>query len=189
MSGASSWTTFRRVTLGLMLPVTTSAFILSFIRGVESFESALIFGTPAGIEVITTEIYHLIHHVNRPDYPQATALALGHHGPHVRAGGLAVAAARRPQLLHGDRQGLHAAGGPAGPLALGDLRLLHPVLRGDRGAARRPARHRLLLQVLRLLPDEHADASTTTTRSGRTGWCGARSATRCCSGWWAPPPP
>jgi ABC-type sugar transport system permease subunit len=77
MSGASGWTTFRRVTLGLMLPVTTSAFLLSFIRGVESFESALIFGAPAGIEVITTEIYHLIHHVNRPDYPQATALALG----------------------------------------------------------------------------------------------------------------
>jgi iron(III) transport system permease protein len=77
LSGASAWTTFRRVTLGLMLPVTTSAFILSFIRGVESFESALIFGTPAGIEVITTEIYHLINHTNRPDYPQATALALG----------------------------------------------------------------------------------------------------------------
>jgi iron(III) transport system permease protein len=77
MSGASTWTTFRRVTLGLMLPVTTSAFILSFIRGVESFESALIFGSPAGIEVITTEIYHLIHHTNKPDYQQATALALG----------------------------------------------------------------------------------------------------------------
>jgi iron(III) transport system permease protein len=77
MSGASGWTTFRRVTLGLMLPVTTSAFILSFIRGVESFESALIFGTPAGIEVITTEIYHLIHHTSTPDYQQATALALG----------------------------------------------------------------------------------------------------------------
>ena len=77
MSGASAWTTFRRVTLGLMLPVTTSAFLLSFIRGVESFESALIFGAPAGIEVITTEIYHLIHHVSTPDYPQATALALG----------------------------------------------------------------------------------------------------------------
>jgi iron(III) transport system permease protein len=77
MSGASAWTTFRRVTLGLMLPVTTSAFILSFIRGVESFESALIFGSPAGIEVITTEIYHLIHHASTPDYQQATALALG----------------------------------------------------------------------------------------------------------------
>ena len=77
MSGASTWTTFRRVTLGLMLPVTTSAFILSFVRGVESFESALIFGSPAGIEVITTQIYHLIHHASTPDYPQATALSLG----------------------------------------------------------------------------------------------------------------
>ena len=65
------------LTSGSRLPVTTSAFLLSFIRGVESFESALIFGSPAGIEVITTEIYHLIHHSNRPDYPQATALALG----------------------------------------------------------------------------------------------------------------
>jgi iron(III) transport system permease protein len=77
MSGASTWTTFRRVTLGLMLPVTTSAFLLSFIRGIESFESALVFGTPAGIEVVTTQIYHLIHHMNRPDYPQATAMGLG----------------------------------------------------------------------------------------------------------------
>jgi iron(III) transport system permease protein len=77
MSGASAWTTFRRVTLGLMLPVTTSAFILSFIRGVESFESALIFGAPVGIDVITTQIYSLINHRNRPDYQQATALAFG----------------------------------------------------------------------------------------------------------------
>ena len=77
MSGASAWTTFRRVTLGLMLPVTTSAFLLSFIRGVESFESALIFGSPVG---------HRGHHHRDlspdpphepPDYPQATALALG----------------------------------------------------------------------------------------------------------------
>src|SRR5438045_2242308 len=62
MSGASGWTTFRRVTLGLMLPVTTSAFILSFVRGVESFESALIFGTPAGIEVRTAAVSPLLHH-------------------------------------------------------------------------------------------------------------------------------
>lgn len=76
MSGASEWTTFRRVTLGLMLPVTTSAFILSFVRGVDGFESALIFGTPAGIDVVTTQIYNLINHRNVPDYQQATALAL-----------------------------------------------------------------------------------------------------------------
>jgi len=58
MSGASRWQTFWRITLALMLPVITSAFILSFIRGLESFESAVFFGTPVGIEVITTAIYN-----------------------------------------------------------------------------------------------------------------------------------
>jgi iron(III) transport system permease protein len=76
MSGASGFTTFRRVTLSLMLPVTTSAFILAFVRGVEAFESPLFFGTPARIDVLTTEIYNLIHHDTSPDYQQATAMAI-----------------------------------------------------------------------------------------------------------------
>jgi iron(III) transport system permease protein len=59
-----------------MLPVTTSAFILAFIRGVEAFESPMFFGTPARIHVLTTEIYNLIHHDTAPDYPRATALAI-----------------------------------------------------------------------------------------------------------------
>jgi iron(III) transport system permease protein len=75
-SGASAFTTFRRVTLSLMLPVTTSAFILAFVRGVEAFESPLFFGTPARIDVLTTEIYNLIHHETSPDYQQATAMAI-----------------------------------------------------------------------------------------------------------------
>ena len=57
-----------------MLPVTTSAFILSFIRGMESFESAVFFGTPVGIEVITTAIYNSITQRAQPDYQSATAL-------------------------------------------------------------------------------------------------------------------
>jgi iron(III) transport system permease protein len=76
MSGASAWATFRRITLTLMLPVTTSAFILAFIRGVEAFESPMFFGTPARIHVLTTEIYNLINHDTAPDYPGATALAI-----------------------------------------------------------------------------------------------------------------
>jgi iron(III) transport system permease protein len=75
MSGASRWQTFRRVTLVLMLPALTGAFLLSFIRGIESFESPLFFGVPAGIHVITTEIYHAINHRATPDYAYATALA------------------------------------------------------------------------------------------------------------------
>ena len=74
MSGASRWQTFRHVTLALMLPVTTSAFILSFIRGIESLESPIFFGTPAGIEVLTTSIYNAINHRGTPDYQGATAL-------------------------------------------------------------------------------------------------------------------
>src|SRR5471032_1616399 len=74
MSGASRWQTFWRVTFALMLPVTTSAFILSFIRGMESFESAVFFGTPVGISVITTQIYDSITQRAQPDYQSATAL-------------------------------------------------------------------------------------------------------------------
>lgn len=74
MSGATRWQTFWRITFALMLPVTTSAFILSFIRGMESFESAVFFGTPVGIEVLTTKIYNLINQRSQPDYQSATAL-------------------------------------------------------------------------------------------------------------------
>jgi iron(III) transport system permease protein len=75
MCGASRLRTFRKITLVLMLPVLTSSFILSFIRGVESFESALFFGNPVGIKVITTEIYEAINHRAVPDYQYATALS------------------------------------------------------------------------------------------------------------------
>lgn len=74
MSGASTARTFWRITLILMLPVLTSAFILSFIRGVEAFESPVFFGTPAGIEVLTTQIYNLLNHQAQPQYQVATAL-------------------------------------------------------------------------------------------------------------------
>jgi iron(III) transport system permease protein len=73
MCGASRWRTFRTVTLQLMLPALTSAGILSFIRGIENFESPLFFGTPAGIHVITTEIYDAINQRSPPQYQYATA--------------------------------------------------------------------------------------------------------------------
>jgi iron(III) transport system permease protein len=75
MCGASRWTTFRRVTVILMLPAIISSFMLSLIRGIESFESPLFFGLPAGITVITTEIYNAINHRATPGYQYATALS------------------------------------------------------------------------------------------------------------------
>lgn len=75
MSGASRWQTFWKITLVLMLPVTTSAAILSFMRGIEAFESPLFFGTPANVQVLVTEIYRAINVNAVPDYQYATALA------------------------------------------------------------------------------------------------------------------
>ena len=75
MCGASRWRTFYKITLVLMLPVLTSSFIISFIKGLESFESPLFFGTPVGIRVVTTEIYDAINVRVTPDYQFATALS------------------------------------------------------------------------------------------------------------------
>jgi len=75
MCGASRLRTFRTVTLQLMLPALTSAAILSFIRGIENFESPLFFGSPAGIHVITTDIYDSINQRSPPQYQYATAVS------------------------------------------------------------------------------------------------------------------
>ena len=73
MCGASRLRTFCTVTMQLMLPALTGATILSFIRGIENFESPLFFGTPAGIRVITTDIYDSINQRSPPEYQYATA--------------------------------------------------------------------------------------------------------------------
>src|SRR5258708_27947703 len=64
----------------MMLPALSSAFLLSFTRGLEAFESALIFGAPAKIEVATTAIYDAIHHRSEADYQYATALSFAIFG-------------------------------------------------------------------------------------------------------------
>jgi iron(III) transport system permease protein len=74
MCGASRWRTFWTVTLQLMLPALTGAAILSFIRGIENFESPLFFGSPAGIRVITTDIYDAINQSSPPRYQYATSV-------------------------------------------------------------------------------------------------------------------
>lgn len=75
MCGASHWRTFGKVTFALMMPAIVTAFLLSFIRGLENFESPLFFGTPAKIEVVTTQIYNSINHQQVPNYQFASALS------------------------------------------------------------------------------------------------------------------
>lgn len=56
-SGAGVIVTLRRVTLKLMLPAAFAVCLLIFIRGIEDFEIPALLGIPAGIYVLSTEIY------------------------------------------------------------------------------------------------------------------------------------
>ena len=157
MCGASRLRTFRTITLQLMLPALTGGAILSFIRGIENFESPLFFGTPAGIRVITTDIYDSINQRSPPQYQYATAVSF------VIMALMFLIVLLQWRLLRGrsfvdrQRQGLFARRHQARQVALGDLCLLRAVLRRDRRAARRAASDRFVLQVLRLLSMGHAD--------------------------------
>jgi iron(III) transport system permease protein len=74
MSGAGPGQTFFRITAILLLPALTNCFLLSFIRGLESFEPALIYGSQAGIRMLATQVYLSITQEGTPDFQYATAL-------------------------------------------------------------------------------------------------------------------
>jgi len=57
IAGAGTWSTFRRVSLPLVLPATVAAALLLFIQTVESFEVPLLLGGRARVAVYTTEVY------------------------------------------------------------------------------------------------------------------------------------
>lgn len=75
MAGAHQGQVLRRVTLPLMRPAILSALLLLFIRGIESFEVPRILGTPARIEVFTTDIAAAIRRAP-PEFGIASALSL-----------------------------------------------------------------------------------------------------------------
>lgn len=56
-SGAGVVSTLSRITLRLMLPAAFAVCLLIFIRGIEDFEIPALLGIPAGIYVLSTEIY------------------------------------------------------------------------------------------------------------------------------------
>jgi len=73
LGGASPLRTARSITARLLLPSLLSVTILSFIRVVQAFEVPLLLGVPAGVRVLTTEIYEGLQQAARPDYAQASA--------------------------------------------------------------------------------------------------------------------
>lgn len=73
ISGASRFTTVRRITVPLVAPAVIGVAILALVRALESFEVELLLGQPVGLEVYSTRIYNLIRALT-PQYGQATAL-------------------------------------------------------------------------------------------------------------------
>jgi len=70
MSGASILQIAWRVTLRLAWPAIAAAFLILFVRAIESFEVPALLGLPVGIQVFTSSIYEAIH-----QYPSNIGLA------------------------------------------------------------------------------------------------------------------
>ena len=73
VAGADTFAMLRRVTLPLLAPMILAVAVLSFIRGLQSFNTELLLGTPAGIYVYSTRIYDYIRR-EPASYGEATAL-------------------------------------------------------------------------------------------------------------------
>ena len=74
MSGASTFTTLRRVTLPVLAPALLAGFLYALIRIMESFEIEMLLGFTEGIFVFSTRVYALISYAP-VDYPQGMALS------------------------------------------------------------------------------------------------------------------
>jgi iron(III) transport system permease protein len=73
MSGASIVQIAYRITLKLAWPAIVAAFLILFVRALESFEVPALLGLPVGIQVFTSSIYEAIHR-----YPSDVGLASAH---------------------------------------------------------------------------------------------------------------
>jgi iron(III) transport system permease protein len=73
VAGANTFTMLWRVTVPVLSPMILAITALSFIRGLQSFNTELLLGTPVGIYVYSTRIYDYIRQ-EPPGFGEATAL-------------------------------------------------------------------------------------------------------------------
>jgi iron(III) transport system permease protein len=76
VAGSSDWQVFRRVTLPMATPSVLAVLMLTFIRSLEAFEIPALIGLPAGIQVLTTEIYLQLTGGFLPEYGSASAYSV-----------------------------------------------------------------------------------------------------------------
>jgi len=73
VAGANTFTALLRITFPVLSPMIIAIAVLSFIKGLESFNTELLLGLPAGIYVYGTRIYDYLRQ-EPPAYGEATAL-------------------------------------------------------------------------------------------------------------------
>ncbi len=76
VAGSNDWQVFWKVTLPMAMPSLLSVLILTFIRSLEAFEIPALVGLPAGIEVLTTQIYLQLSEGYLPEYGNASAYSV-----------------------------------------------------------------------------------------------------------------
>lgn len=77
VSGASRWTATWRVTVPLMAPGILATIILFTVAGLESLETPLALGRPAGVDVMATRVYDLLHPSTGAGFAYGPPAALG----------------------------------------------------------------------------------------------------------------
>jgi iron(III) transport system permease protein len=76
VAGSSEWQVFLRVTFPMAAPTVLSVLILTFVRSLEAFEIPALIGLPAGIEILTTQIYLQLKGTAIPEYGHASAYSV-----------------------------------------------------------------------------------------------------------------
>ncbi|PWU69501.1 iron ABC transporter permease [Gracilibacillus dipsosauri] len=76
VSGASSWQTFRRVTLPLALPGIASGGFLAFLANLDNFGIPAFLGIPAKIDVLSTYIYQQVVGFGPTAFERASTLSV-----------------------------------------------------------------------------------------------------------------
>jgi iron(III) transport system permease protein len=75
-SGEHTLGTLWRIVVPVLAPTILVVALLGIVRGFESFETELVLGTPANIDVFGTKIYHITQQQEPPQYGVATAMSM-----------------------------------------------------------------------------------------------------------------
>jgi iron(III) transport system permease protein len=75
LAGASRLQTFLRIDLSVLAPALLGTTILTIVLGLEAFDVPLILGTPAHIQVLSTQIYGFINNFTPSRYAEAAAVS------------------------------------------------------------------------------------------------------------------